>query len=141
MKSAKKIVNILAISYLIFAALIVFNILNRSFFINLFNQQNLEGFYTVLFMIGCVLLLLELVTEALYIRSLKRENQLAQLKINELKAKLYDQKLEYRDIRTTPEEPMPEPEPAPNVARTIHPDDRGFSAEPYPPANPTDERR
>ncbi|MDX5348352.1 MAG: hypothetical protein LPJ89_02770 [Hymenobacteraceae bacterium] len=117
MKKTKRIVNILAIVYLIFALLLVFNVLNRDFFISLFNQRNLEGFYATLFFIGAFLLALELIVEALHLKAVARDRQLDEMKITELKAKLYDQRQEFRDLRTG----QPDYTTDANVGQTTYP--------------------
>jgi hypothetical protein len=92
MEGIKKFVNILVMLYLVAAALIYLGILNVG-------QESNPGFYTTFFLVGGILMLLELIVENLYIASLKRGFGQTQQKINELKANLYDHKQEIQDLR------------------------------------------
>ena len=92
MEGIKKFINIVVMLYLVAAALIYLGILNVG-------QNSNPDFYTVFFLVGGAIMLLELIIENLYIVSLKRGHGHAQQKINELKALLYDHKLELQDIR------------------------------------------
>ena len=92
METVKKTVNILVMIYLVLALLIYLDILN-------IGQNTNPGFYTNFFLAGGFLMLLELITENIYIMILKRSQvQQYQNKINELKASLYDQKQETQDL-------------------------------------------
>jgi hypothetical protein len=93
MEGIKKIVNILVMLYLVAAVLIYLRILDVG-------QASNPGFYTGFFLVGGVLMLLELIVENIYIATLKRGHVQTQQKINELKASLYDHKQEIQDIRT-----------------------------------------
>jgi hypothetical protein len=90
MEGFKKIVNVLVMLYLVAAALIYLKILNVG-------QDSNPGFYTNFFLVGGVLMLVELLVENAYIMSLKRGHLQTQQKINELKASLYDHKQEIQD--------------------------------------------
>ena len=92
METIKKAVNILVMIYLVLGLLIYLGILNVG-------QQTNPNFYTNFFLAGGMLMLLELVTENIYIMFLKKnEAKQYQHKINELKASLYDQKQETQDL-------------------------------------------
>jgi len=92
MEGIKKFINIVVMLYLVAAALIYLGILNVG-------QNTNPDFYTIFFLVGGGIMLLELIIENLYIMSLKRGQSHNQQKINELKAHLYDHKLELQDIR------------------------------------------
>ncbi|WP_026461899.1 hypothetical protein [Adhaeribacter aquaticus] len=92
MEGVKKFVNILVMIYLVAAALIYLGILNVG-------QASNPDFYTTFFMVGGILMLIELLAENLYIVSLKRGHVQTQQKINELKASLYDQQQEVQEIK------------------------------------------
>ena len=99
MEAIKKFVNVVAMLYLIAATLIYLDILNVG-------QDANPNFNTTLLIVGGAILLLELLTENLYITSLKRGHVHTEHKINELKALLYDQKQEmqhYKSSRSTEE--------------------------------------
>jgi ABC-type transport system involved in cytochrome bd biosynthesis fused ATPase/permease subunit len=93
MEGIKKIVNVLVMLYLVAGTLIYFKILNVG-------QDTTPGFYTTFFVVGGILMLLELIVENLYIMTLKRGHMHNQQKINDLKASLYDHKQEIQDLRT-----------------------------------------
>jgi len=92
MEGIKKFINIAVMLYLVAAALIYLGILNVG-------QNSNPDFYTTFFLVGGVIMLLELIIENLYIMHLKRGHGHTQQKINELKAHLYDHKQELQDIR------------------------------------------
>lgn len=92
MEGIKKIVNILVMLYLVAATLIYLGILNVG-------QDSNPGFYTGFFVVGGILMLLELIVENLYIASLKRGHGQTLHKINELKASLYDHQQQIQDLR------------------------------------------
>ena len=92
MEGIKKIVNILVMLYLVAATLIYLDILNVG-------QNSNPGFYTGFFVVGGILMLLELIVENLYIASLKRGQGQTLHKINELKASLYDHQQQIQDLR------------------------------------------
>ncbi len=97
MEAIKKFVNVVVMLYLIAATLIYLDVLKLG-------QDNNPNFSTTFYLIGGVILLLELLVENLYIATLKREHVHEQRKINELKALLYDQKQEmqqYKSNRTS----------------------------------------
>lgn len=98
MEAIKKFVNVVVILYLIAATLIYLDVLK-------IGQDTNPNFNTTFYIIGGVILLLELLVENLYITTLKREHVHGQRKINELKALLYDQKQEMQQYRSgrTPE--------------------------------------
>jgi hypothetical protein len=92
METIKKTVNILVMIYLVLALLIYLDILN-------IGQNTNPGFYTNFFLAGGFLMLLELITENIYIMMLKKSHaKQYQHQINELKANLYDQKKETQDL-------------------------------------------
>ncbi len=92
MGTIKKLVNVVVMLYLIAAVLIYFDVLNVG-------QNTNPIFYPNFFLAGGIIMLVELITENLYIMTLKRGHVHTQNKINELKALLYDHKQEIQDIR------------------------------------------
>ena len=93
MEALKRILNILSGLFLLLALLIIFDILNRTYFITTFNLVNLEGTYRALLLVAVVLLALQLLVHALHTASLKADIRRCNLKINELKADLYDKRV------------------------------------------------
>ncbi len=114
METIKKTVNVLVMIYLVLALLIYLDILN-------IGQQTNPNFYTNFFLAGGLLMLLELITENIYIMLVKRGQLHYQRKINELKASLYDKEQEIQNLtkkhneelaaRTTPGHVPPQARP------------------------------
>jgi hypothetical protein len=92
MEGIKKFVNILVMLYLVAGTLFYLGILDVG-------QKSNPEFYTTFFLVGGILMLLELIVENIYIATLKRGYGQTQQKINELKASLYDHKQEIQDLR------------------------------------------
>lgn len=141
MEMLKKVINILAMVYLIVVFLFLLRILSVSKFVALFDMAHDAAFYNRLLWVGAVLLLAELLIENAYIASLKRGLELEHRQITELKAQLYDQRM--KDVTAAPMAPQPDP------ARPVRPgnagaptgdvwvaSDRSVSAAPDPDADP-----
>jgi hypothetical protein len=86
----RKILYFLIGLYVLFALMLIFNILNRAFFLELFNLENMEGVYKGLFLVGIVLLAFQVISEQIYNSSLNSRLAKAEKQITDLKAKLYD---------------------------------------------------
>lgn len=109
MLALKRIINIVAMVYLLLALLFVFSPATRDTFASALglnttvtvgnpnSAYNLATFYNTLFVVGLVLLGLQLIVENLNSLSLHRDIARHENKINELKAKLYDHQMEQRD--------------------------------------------
>lgn len=93
MEAIKKFVNVVVMLYLIAATLIYLDVLKVG-------QDSNPNFNTTFYIIGGVILLLEMLVENLYITTLKREHVHGQRKVNELKALLYDQKQEMQQYKS-----------------------------------------
>ncbi|RDC61454.1 hypothetical protein [Adhaeribacter pallidiroseus] len=94
MDAVKKFVNVVVMLYLIAATLIYLDVLKVG-------QDTNPNFNTTFYIIGGVILLLELLVENLYIATLKREHTHKDRKVNELKALLYDQKHEMQQYKNS----------------------------------------
>ncbi len=126
MDAVKKFVNVVVMLYLIAATLIYLDVLKVG-------QDNNPNFNTTFYLIGGVILLLELLVENLYIATLKREHTHKDRKVNELKALLYDQKQEmqqYKSSRSADVHPGTSPlnSSAPNYDRNTIIVKPGFSS-------------
>ncbi|TGE14829.1 hypothetical protein [Hymenobacter elongatus] len=111
MLAFKRLVTILVMVYLLLALLFVFSPAARDTFASAFNlsgDAGLATFYNTLFLVGAVLLGLQLVVENLDSALLRRETAALNGKINELKAKLYDHQLDQRE-REFQQRPAPTP--------------------------------
>src|SRR5688572_14422068 len=115
MEGLRKITNILVILFLVFAVLVLFNIISTSNLDATFSSFNPENFYKTIFVIGAELLLLYLLLSNMSMLALKREKVVLNNKITELKASLYDKKEE--TIRQQPREDRPAGPTTPNPSK------------------------
>ncbi|TGE20272.1 hypothetical protein E5K00_19890 [Hymenobacter aquaticus] len=100
MLALKRLVTILVMVYLLLALLFIFSPATRDTFASAFNlsgDAGLATFYNTLFIVGAALLALHLITENMDSALLRRETSVLNGKINELKAKLYDQQIDQRE--------------------------------------------
>ncbi|QDA59652.1 hypothetical protein [Hymenobacter jejuensis] len=98
MLALKRLVTILVMVYLLLALLLILSPPVRDTFVSTFGLNgDLATFYNTLFVIGAVLLGLQLITENIDSVMLRREIAAHQGKVNELKARLYDQQMEQRE--------------------------------------------
>ncbi|SMB87282.1 hypothetical protein SAMN00120144_1526 [Hymenobacter roseosalivarius DSM 11622] len=96
----KRLVNVVVMVYLLLALLFILMPASRDFMMSsmgLSGDLGLATFYNTMFVIGAVLLALELIVENLYNVALKRDLSRQEGKVNELKARLYDHQMEQRD--------------------------------------------
>jgi hypothetical protein len=99
MLAFKRLVNVVVMVYLLLALLFILMPASRDFMMSSMglSGDNLDVFYNTMFIIGAVLLALELIVENLYNVALKRDLSRQEGKVNELKARLYDHQMEQRD--------------------------------------------
>lgn len=93
----KRLVTILVMVYVLLALLLIVSPGSRDGLMSVTAGANETGFYYTLFIIGAVLLLLQLITENIDSVLLRREVTAREGKINELKARLYDHQMDQRD--------------------------------------------
>lgn len=127
----KRLVTVLVMVYLLLVLLLVLSPGSRDGLMSVTAGNDPTSFYYGLFLVGAVLLLLQLVTENLDSVLLRRDVASREGKINELKARLYDQQLEQRGPGTIVG--------GTRTGTTVHPD--GYVAPtPAPPVRtlPTD---
>lgn len=98
MEILRKLVNFAALLFILIAALVLFNIIGVTYLDGNFTNFNPENFYYAMFAIATILLVLYLLVTNLHTLTLKRNLTLAENRINELKAKLYDHKVEENRI-------------------------------------------
>ena len=108
----KRLVTILVMLYILLALLLIFSPGSRDGLMAVTAGSNVIGFYYTLFLVGVVLLALQLITENLDSSLLRRDVASRESKINELKARLYDQQLEHRNSSPG----------APRTGTTVHPE-------------------
>ena len=123
----KRLVTVLVMVYLLLVLLLVLSPGSRDGLMSVAAGGNPTNFYYGLFLIGGVLLLLQLLTENLDSVLLRRDVASREGKINELKARLYDQQLEQRGPGATVG--------GTRTGTTVHPE--GYVVPtPVPPARP-----
>ena len=93
MEALRKFVNIVVLLFLVFALLVLLNIISTEYLDSTFTSFNPENYYKTIFGIAAGLLLLYLLVSNLSILALKRERTVLNNRINELKANLYDKKI------------------------------------------------
>ena len=123
MLAIKRLVTILVMVFLLLSLLILLSPAVRNSFSNMAGTP--ESLFFGLFIVAAILLALQLITENLDSTMLRRDITAREGKINELKARLYDQQMEQQRLT----ERMPGS--APRTGTTTIPD--GY----VPPANPT----
>ncbi|MBC6608926.1 hypothetical protein H8B13_19050 [Hymenobacter sp. BT188] len=100
MLAFKRLVNVVVMVYLLLALLFILMPASRDFMMSsmgLSGDLGLATFYNTMFVIGAILLALELIVENLYNVALQRDLSRQAGKVNELKARLYDHQMEQRD--------------------------------------------
>ncbi|RTQ53374.1 hypothetical protein EJV47_01130 [Hymenobacter gummosus] len=157
MLALRRIVTVAVMVYLLLALLFAVTGGARDAMMTLTGNNNPAEFWYVMTLIGAALLLLMLLTENAYNVALRRDVTRHELKVNELKAKLYDHQLERPEPGARPggtTVPRPEPAPhsiprgsmAPPMSTAVPPPsaaDLPPSAEPpttLPPTGPADRR-
>lgn len=96
MLALKRLVTVLVMVYLLLVLLLLLSPGSRDGLMAVTAGNDAATFYYGLFLIGAVLLTLQLITENLDSVLLRRDVASREGKINELKARLYDQQLEQR---------------------------------------------
>ena len=96
MKALKAILELFVIGYVVFTALLLATVLNENTIFNIQTEAQVLLLYKALVAVGGVLMFAKLLVTRLYVADLKHEQHLAQLKINELKADLYEKRQEFR---------------------------------------------
>jgi hypothetical protein len=110
----RRIITVAVMVYLLLALLFAVTTGARDAMMGITGNSNPAEFWYVMALIGAGLLLLQLLTENAYTVAIRRDITRHELKVNELKAKLYDQQLEQRAVDTRPGgTTVPRPEPAP----------------------------
>ena len=96
MKELKTLSDVVVFCYAMFIALLLTNLLDHKAIFEITTEEQALTLYKALGAVGAGLMLVKLLIGKLYITSLKYDRHMAQVKINELKADLYERKQEYR---------------------------------------------
>lgn len=92
MEALRKFANIVVLLFLVFAVLVLLNIISTEYLDSTFTSFNPENYYKTIFGLASGLLLVYLLVSNFSILALKRERTVLNNRINELKANLYDKK-------------------------------------------------
>ena len=93
MEALRKFINILVLLFLVFALLVLLNIISTPYLDETFTNFSPEQYYRTIFGITAGFLLVYLLVSNMSILALKRERNVLSNKVNELKANLYDKKV------------------------------------------------
>jgi uncharacterized protein YacL len=111
METLRKFLNILVLLFLVFAVLVLLNIISLEYLDSTLTNFNPENFLKTVFGVAAGLLLVQLLVSNLNILALKRERIVLSNRVNELKANLYDKKVhearENRPAGTDSSRPAP----------------------------------
>ena len=99
MRALKATLGVLVLAYVIFVALMLSSVLNMQAIFNIHTKEQTLAMYKIVVAIGTVLMLARLLVTKLYIADMKHDRHIAQLKINGLKADLYEKRQEFRSNR------------------------------------------
>lgn len=96
MKTLRTLFNLVVLSYVVFSTLLLSTLLKENEVFKLATEQDTIILYKLITGGGVFLLLVKLLISHLYVASLKHEQHLQNLKINELRANLYEKRQEFR---------------------------------------------
>ncbi|TXK36667.1 hypothetical protein FVR03_17180 [Pontibacter qinzhouensis] len=102
MKALKIILDLVVIAYVIVIFLLLTTLLDAAIFFNLSTGAQLQSLYKILLSAGAALLLARLWLGWLIVADKQHHLHKAQLKINELKAELYERRQAYRNKNHQP---------------------------------------
>ncbi|WP_242920766.1 hypothetical protein [Pontibacter liquoris] len=96
MKTLNAILNVVVLAYVVLAILLLTTAVKESDLFDITTPQQVLSFYKILLAVGGGIMLTKLLVNSLYISGIRYEQHQAQLKINELKADLYEKRQEFR---------------------------------------------
>ncbi|PRY07878.1 hypothetical protein CLV24_12268 [Pontibacter ummariensis] len=96
MRALKAILDLLVLAYVVFTVLLLTSVLNENTIFNISTENQVLDLYKIIAAVGGVLMLARLLVSRVHVAGLKHEQHMAQLKINELKADLYEKRQEFR---------------------------------------------
>ncbi|MCC9168356.1 hypothetical protein [Pontibacter harenae] len=99
MKALKTIFDLVVLGYIVFTVLLLTTILNENTIFNISSEEQVLLLYKILGAVGACIMLARLLVNNMYIASLKHDQYRANLKINGLKADLYEKRQEFRYTR------------------------------------------
>ena len=120
MEALRKFTNFLVLLFLIFAVLVLLNVISTEYLDATFTSFSPENYYKTIFGIAAALLLVYLLVSNVSILALKKDRNILNNRINELKANLYDKKEDM--VRQQTRENRPAAPQSPKVDPIFPPD-------------------
>src|SRR5690606_15791181 len=111
METLRKFINILVLLFLAFAVLVLLNVISTPYLDESLTSFNPENYYRTIFGLAAALLLVYLLVSNMSILALKRERTQLNTRINELKASLYDRRVDVARDQAITERPATNPDP------------------------------
>ena len=99
MKALKAILDLSVLAYTIFIVLLLTSVLDENTIFEIDSENQALTLYKILVSAGILLMLARLLANHLHIADLKYDRHRAQLKINNLKADLYEKRQAFRSNR------------------------------------------
>ncbi|WP_242929410.1 hypothetical protein [Pontibacter vulgaris] len=96
MKAIKTIFDVLVVAFVLFTALLLTAVLDENEIFRITSEIQRLNLYMLLVAAGSGLAIVKLLVNKLYINAVKHDLHMAQLKINELKADLYEKRQAFR---------------------------------------------
>jgi len=111
METLRKLINILVLLFLGFAVMVLLNVISTPYLDESLTSFNPENYYRTIFGLAAALLLVYLLVSNMSILALKRERTQLNTRINELKASLYDRRVDVARDQAITERPATNPDP------------------------------
>ncbi|GAB3822837.1 hypothetical protein [Pontibacter rugosus] len=96
MKTLQGLLDVIVFAYIIFTVLLLAGIIDANSFLNISSDDKALTLYQLLIAAGGVIMLARVLVSNLYIANLKHDRHRAELKINGLKAELYEKRQAFR---------------------------------------------
>lgn len=96
MKGLKAIFDVVVVAYVVFIIFLLASVLEVETLFKVSTEAQVLHIYRILMAAGAGIMLVKLLVNNLYIADIKRKQHLAQLKINDLKADLYEKRQAFR---------------------------------------------
>ncbi|WP_276499820.1 hypothetical protein [Pontibacter litorisediminis] len=96
MKALKALLDVLVFGYIIFTVLLLIGAIDENAILETNAEDRILTLYKALVAIGGVVMLARVLMSSIYVADLKHEQYRAELKINNLKATLYERRQAFR---------------------------------------------
>ncbi|CAM3712143.1 hypothetical protein POKO110462_16610 [Pontibacter korlensis] len=96
MKALKALLDVLVFGYIIFTVLLLAGVIDENTILNTTAEDQALTLYKSLVAVGGVVMLARVLMSSVYVADLKHDKYRAELKINNLKANLYEKRQAFR---------------------------------------------